>query len=252
MIESESNFIHHLVELRKRLIFSIIGILLVFGCLFPFSNQVYQLLASPLSKFLPGHAELIATDITSPFFIPMKLTALLAFVISLPHTLFQIWQFIAPGLYRGERRLIASVIISSFALFILGVVFCYFLVLPAIFHFVGQFKAPEITMLTDISNYLNFVLSLFIIFGCAFEMPVIVFIIIRFGILSIAKARKIRSYMFVGCFIIAAIVTPPDILSQTMLALPLYLLYELGIIAAQIFKAAPSAPLPSNPNSLQS
>lgn len=244
MIDTESNFIHHLVELRKRLIFSILGILIIFLCLLPFSNQIYQILANPLGKFLPGHAELIATDITSPFFIPMKLTALLAFVISLPHTLFQIWQFIAPGLYHGERRLIASVIISSFILFILGVVFCYFLVLPAIFHFVGQFKAPEITMLTDISNYLNFVLSLFIVFGLAFEMPVIVFIIIRFGILSIDKARKIRSYMFVGCFIIAAIVTPPDILSQTMLALPLYLLYELGIIAAQIFKV-PSAELTS-------
>lgn len=229
------SFVEHLIELRKRLILAISGFLLIFVGLFPFANRLYQFLAAPIGKFLPASTQLVASDITSPFFVPLKLVAILALIISLPNTIYQAWQFIAPGLYRQERRLTISVIVSGLILFLLGIAFCYFLVLPAIFHFVGQFKSPQITMLTDIDKYLSFVLSLFIIFGVAFEMPVIVFLFMKFGILTVKKASQIRSYMFVGCFIIAAIVTPPDVLSQTMLALPLYLLYEIGIIAGRIF-----------------
>ena len=231
----DQTFIMHLIELRKRIIISGIGFFIVFISLFPFSNKLYQLLATPIGKFLPKNSQLIATDITSPFFVPLKLTALVAFIICLPLIIFQLWKFIAPGLYQQEKRLLSGTIISSFILFIGGVIFCYILVLPAIFHFIGSIKSDSITMLTDIGKYLDFVLTLAFTFGLAFETPVIIFLLIRFGFLSIATAIKIRPYMFVGAFVIAAIVTPPDILSQTMLAIPLYILYELGVIAAKLF-----------------
>lgn len=235
MSNMEPIFIAHLVELRKRLIFAVVGFMIIFIALFPFANYWYHLLASPLARFLPANTQLIATDVISPFFVPLRLTAILAIIISLPNTIYHIWQFIAPGLYKQERRIIISVITSSFCLFIIGIAFCYFLVLPAVFHFVGAFKSSQITMMTDIDKYLSFVLSLFMIFGVAFETPVIVFLMIKFGILSIAKAKKIRPYIFVGSFILAAILTPPDVLSQTMLAIPLYALYELGVITARLF-----------------
>lgn len=235
----EYDFVSHLIELRKRLIYALIGFILVLGCLFPFANHLYQLLSAPLGKFLPPNSQLIATDVISPFFVPLKLAALTAMIVSLPNTLYQIWQFVSPGLYKSERSLIASVISSAFVLFITGILFCYFLVLPAIFHFVAKIKSPQIAMFTDIDKYLSFVLSLFVVFGLAFEMPVIIFLLIKFNIMSLEKSRQIRPYMFVGCFIIAAIVTPPDILSQTLLALPLYALYELGILAGKIFIRIP-------------
>lgn len=227
--------IQQLIELRKRLIFCTIGFILILAGLFPFSNQIYQLLAIPASKYLPSTTHLVALEVTAPFFVPLRLTAMVAFILSLPNTIYQIWQFIAPGLYKPERKLLISVIISSFTLFILGITFCYFLVLPALFHFISNFKSSQITLLADIDKYLSLVLSLFMIFGIAFETPVLVFLLIKFGILKLQTATKIRKYIFVGCFIVAAIVTPPDVLSQTMLALPLYLLYELGILTAKIF-----------------
>lgn len=227
--------IQQLIELRKRLIFCTIGFILILAGLFPFSNQIYQLLAIPASKYLPSTTHLVALEVTAPFFVPLRLTAMVAFVLSLPNTIYQIWQFIAPGLYKPERKLLISVIISSFTLFILGIAFCYFLVLPALFHFISNFKSSQITLLADIDKYLSLVLSLFMIFGIAFETPVLVFLLIKFGVLKLQTATKIRKYIFVGCFIVAAIVTPPDVLSQTMLAIPLYLLYELGILTAKIF-----------------
>lgn len=228
-------FITHLIELRKRIIVSGIGFFIIFISLFPFSNKLYQLLANPIGKFLPKNSQLIATDITSPFFVPLKLTAIVAFIVCLPLIIFQLWKFIAPGLYQQEKKLLFGTIASSFILFIAGIIFCYFLVLPAIFHFIGSVKPDSITMLTDIGKYLDFVLTLAFTFGLAFETPVIIFLLIRFGFLSITTATKIRPYMLVGAFVIAAIITPPDILSQTMLAIPLYLLYELGVITARIF-----------------
>lgn len=229
----------HLIELRKRLLYSIIGIAICSVLLIPFSNQIYHFVAEPIAKYLPANTQLIATDIISPFFVPIKLVLLIALFISLPNTIYQIWRFIAPGLYQQEKMLLATIVISSLILFVIGVAFCYFLVLPAIFHFIAGFKLEQITMMTDIEKYLNFILSLFIIFGVAFETPVIVLILIRVGILSVEKARQIRKYVFVACFIIAAIVTPPDVFSQTMLALPLYILYELGIIFSLLTRNKP-------------
>lgn len=232
---------NHLIELRKRLIFIIIGLLISIVALFPFCNHIYEFIIKPVGIYLPANTKMIATDIISPFFVPVKLTLLIAIFCSLPNTIYQIWQFIAPALYKQEKLLILNVIISSLILFICGVLFCYFLVLPAIFHFISGFKLSNITMMTDISKYLEFVLSLFTTFGIAFETPVLIFMLIYMGILSIEKARQIRKYVLVGVFIIAAIVTPPDIFSQTMLAIPLYLLYELGLFIAKITIKKPAA-----------
>ncbi len=225
-------WITHLIELRKRFIFSLCGIALTTMLLIPYANLIYQTLANPLIKFLPSGAQLIATDILSPFTIPLKLTIMLAFLLSLPYTIWQIWSFVAPGLYSTERKMLFSLVASTFMMFITGIVFCYFAVLPVIFHFIGNFKAPQISMLTDITNYLNFVITMFSVFGIAFETPIVIFMLIKFNFLSIRQARKQRKFIFVACFIIAAILTPPDVLSQCLLAIPLYLLYELGILAA--------------------
>lgn len=233
-------FTEHLIELRKRLLYTIIGFAICALILFPFSNPIYHFVAEPIAKYLPTNTQLIATDIISPFFVPIKLVSLIAVFISLPNTVYQLWRFIAPGLYQQEKKLLAVIVTSSILFFAIGVAFCYFLVLPAIFHFIANFKLEQITMMTDIEKYLNFILSLFMVFGIAFEMPVIILILIRVGILSVTKARQIRKYVFVGCFIIAAIVTPPDILSQTMLAIPLYILYELGIIFSLITQSKPA------------
>jgi sec-independent protein translocase protein TatC len=227
-------WVKHLLELRRRFIFSIVVIGGITVLLLPQANFIYQLLAAPLLKFLPNGAQLIATDITSPFTVPVKLTFLLALVLSLPHTLFQLWQFIAPGLYKQERKLLFALISTSVTLFIAGMAFCYFIVLPIVFHFIGNFKAQQIAMLTDITNYLNFILTMFTIFGIAFETPIIVFLLIKYNFLSLEQARHSRKYILVTCFILAAVVTPPDVLSQCLLALPLYLLYELGMWAASI------------------
>lgn len=227
-------FTQHLIELRKRLILVIIGLVVCMCILFPFCNQIYAFVIKPVSIYLPQNTQMIATDIISPFFVPVKLTLLVAIFISLPNTIYQLWQFISPALYHQEKSLLFGVIISSLLLFICGILFCYFLVLPAIFHFISGFKLSEITMMTDITKYLDFILSLFTTFGLAFETPVLVFLLIYLGILSIEKARKIRKYILVSAFIIAAIVTPPDVFSQTMLAIPLYCLYELGLLVARL------------------
>lgn len=225
--------INHLVELRKRFLFIALGIVLCLVILLPFCNEIYQIVAIPIGKYLPQNTQLIATDIISPFFVPVKLTTMVAIFFSIPNTIYQIWQFIAPGLYQREKLLLFSITTSSVILFAIGVAFCYYLVLPAIFHFIANFKMTQITMMTDIDKYLSFVLSMFLIFGIAFETPVLVFILIYTKILPIEIARKIRKYVFVGCFVIAAIVTPPDVFSQTMLALPLYVLYEVGLIMSR-------------------
>lgn len=229
-----SSTIKHLIELRKRLILSTIGFVIILLCLMPFANNIYLILATPINKYLPTNTQLIATDITAPFFVPIKLTAILAFAISLPNTVYQLWKFAAPGLYKSERKIIISLIMSSIILFIVGILFCYFAVLPALFHFISGFKSSQITMLTDIDKYLSFMLSMFMIFGIAFETPILVFLLLKFQILQLKTATKIRKFIFVGAFVIAAIVTPPDVFSQTMLAIPLYLLYELGLLAAKI------------------
>lgn len=228
-------FISHLIELRKRLTLLSIGYILSFLALFPLAHRLYDFLSTPLSKFLPLGTNLIATDITSPFLVPVKICALAALLISLPNSIYQIWQFIAPAMYKTERRLVLITTILAIILFICGLAFCYFLVLPAIFHFITMFKYSDITMLTDISKYLDFILSMFMIFGVAFETPILIFLLIHFDIVSVAKFKQSRKYIFVAAFIIAAIITPPDILSQSMLALALYFLFELGILIAKVY-----------------
>ena len=231
------SFISHLIELRERLLRIVMGFVLVFLCLYPFANKIYTLLAHPLLAKLPAGGHMIATAVTTPFFVPMKVAMLAAFVISLPHTLYQVWAFVAPGLYTHERRFMAPLIVASTLLFIVGMAFAYFLVFPVVFGFITN-SAPEgVAVMTDIGSYLDFVITLFMAFGMAFEVPVAVVLLVRFGMVNIKTLKEIRSYVIVGAFVLGAIFTPPDVISQIMLAVPLWLLYEAGILAASLVDA---------------
>lgn len=226
--------LEHLIELRKRLLYTIIGFLVVFLSIFHFANNIYLIISNPLLHYMPAGTKLIATDVTSPFFVPVKLTVIVAIFISLPNTIYQLWQFVAPGLYKHEKKLILVMIVAALALFLLGIVFAYFVVLPTLFNFINHFKAADISMLTDITKYLDLVLHLFVIFGFSFQMPIVIFLLIYFDVVHLETMIKMRKYYFVGSFIVAAIVTPPDVLSQTMFAIPFYLLYELGVLIAKL------------------
>jgi len=232
--DSEQPLIAHLLELRDRLLRVVGGVLLLFLPLAFFAKELYAVLARPLLQLLPEGGSMIATEVASPFFTPIKLAGVVAFVLSMPWTLWQVWAFVAPGLYKSERRLAAPLMASSTLLFYGGIAFAYFLVLPAVFHFtVGA--APEgVAVMTDISKYLDFVLTLFIAFGLAFETPVALVLMVRTGFVTPAQLADNREYVFVGAFVLGAIFTPPDVVSQFMLAIPVYLLFELGIIAARI------------------
>ena len=232
MTPTES-FISHLIELRNRLIRMVIGFVVVFFCLFPFANKIYALLAAPMLAKLPAGGQMIATAVTTPFFVPMKVAMMAAFVISLPHTLYQIWAFVAPGLYAHEKKLMVPVIVASCVLFITGMSFAYFAVFPVVFGFMVKAAPVGVAVMTDISQYLDFVMTLFMAFGLAFEVPIAVVLIARFGWVTIAQLKEARGYVIVGAFIIGAIFTPPDIISQFMLAVPLWLLFEAGILVAQ-------------------
>jgi sec-independent protein translocase protein TatC len=225
-------FISHLIELRNRLLRIVIGVVLVFIGLFPFANKIYTLLAQPLLSHLPAGGQMIATAVTTPFFVPMKVAMLAAFVISLPHTLYQVWSFIAPGLYTHERRFMAPLVVASTLLFFAGMCFAYFLVFPVVFGFIAGTAPEGVAVMTDIGNYLDFVITLFMAFGIAFEVPVAVVLLVYFGLVNIETLKDIRSYVIVGAFVIGAIFTPPDVISQVMLAVPLWLLYEAGILVA--------------------
>jgi sec-independent protein translocase protein TatC len=227
------NLMNDILELRKRIIYVIIGFAIVFFILFHFANDIYLLLAKPLLTYLPSGTKLIALDITAPFFVPLKLVAICAIVISLPNTILQIWLYIAPALYKHEQKILFFITIYAILLFILGIIFCYYIVLPTLFKFISYIKAADINMMTDINRYLDFVLSLFLTFGICFLLPVFIFLLIYFKIISSTKLKSLRPYIFVGCFIVAAILTPPDILSQIFLALPLYLLYEIGLFSVK-------------------
>lgn len=232
-------FITQLIELRKRLIFIFIGIILAFAILFNFKNNLFELVAKPLLTYLPNGTRLIATDVMAPFFVPLKITAIVAIFLSLPNTIFQIWQYLAPGLYRHERKLLFFIIIFAIILFSIGILFCYFGVLPLLFNFIGHIKATNIEMFTDINKYLDLVLTLFMVFGISFELPIAIFCLIYFNLVQITTIKKLRPYVFVACFILAAIVTPPDIFSQSILAISLYILYEFGIITATVLHRVP-------------
>ncbi len=227
-------FISHLIELRNRLLKIVLGFVLVFFALFPFANEIYVLLAAPMLAKLPAGGQMIATAVTTPFFIPMEVAMMAAFIIALPHTLYQIWAFVAPGLYPQEKKLMGPVIAASSLLFLIGMSFAYFAVFPTIFGFVVGSAPAGVAVMTDISEYLDFVLTLFMAFGLAFEAPIAVVLIARFGWVTIAQLKEARSYVIVGAFVIGAIFTPPDIISQFMLAVPLWLLYEAGIVVAQL------------------
>ena len=235
---NEQPLLVHLLELRTRLVRAILGLMLVFLGLFHWSGDIYHLLAKPLLDALPNGGSMIATEVTATFFVPMKLTMLVAFLISLPNTLYQVWAFVAPGLYSHEKKLILPLVVASVLLFLLGMAFAYFLVFPVAFHFFSMMTPSGVSMMTDIDKYLSFVMGMFIAFGVTFEVPIIVIVLVRMGVISIAQLREARPYVIVGAFVVAAVVTPPDVLSQTMLAVPLWLLYEVGIIMA-VFMARP-------------
>lgn len=231
MSTSES-FIAHLIELRKRLMRSMIALLVVFVCLFPWASRLYALLAKPLLAKLPKGGQMIATDVTTPFFVPLKVALMAAFLIALPFILYQLWRFVAPGLYSHEKRLVLPLIFSSTLLFFCGMTFAYFVVFPIVFGFITSSAPAGVAVMTDIDKYLSFVLTMFMAFGVTFQVPVAVVLLVRMGMVSVAKLREIRPYIVVASFVVGAIFTPPDVVSQMMLAVPLWLLYEAGIIVA--------------------
>ena len=241
---SEQPFVQHLIELRDRLVKATIAIVVVAVALalFPGPGALYDMLAAPLVAHLPAGSTLIATSVISPFMVPLKVLMMTAFLIALPVVLYQIWAFVAPGLYTHEKKLVMPLVVSSTILFFAGVAFCYFFVFGRVFAFIQSFAPKSITASPDIEAYLSFVLSMFLAFGLAFEVPVVVVLLARMGIFSIAKLKEFRGYFVVLAFIIAAIVTPPDVVSQLALAVPMCLLYEVGIWAAQIFIKHTQAP----------
>jgi len=227
------NLISHLLELRHRLLKIVLGLVVSVIAFLPFSNELYTWLAQPLLNHMPIGTHMIATAVTTPFLVPMKVSTLVAIVVSLPYTLYQAWAFIAPGLYLHERRFIGPLIIASTLLFIAGMAFSYFAVFPVLFGFITSSAPKGVAVMTDIGSYLDFVTTMFVSFGLAFEVPIIVIMLVKFNIVRIEVLKEARPYMIVGAFIVGAILTPPDVISQIMLAVPLWLLYEFGVFVAK-------------------
>lgn len=229
----EESFISHLIELRTRLVRALIGVGVVFLCLMPFSAQIYDLLAAPMMAALPQGTKMIATGVVAPFFVPLKVTLMAGFLVALPWVLWQIWAFVAPGLYAHEKRLAGPLVVASTLLFFTGMAFCYFFVFGTVFKFISSFSPKSITPAPDIEQYLSFVMTMFLAFGITFEVPIAVILLVKAGLVSIAKLKEVRSYVIVAAFVIAAVVTPPDVSSQIMLAVPMCVLYEIGIFVAR-------------------
>ena len=237
----QDTFISHLVELRDRILRSLLAIAVAFLVLFfawPGAALIYDTLAQPLMHALPEGTKMIATGVVAPFLVPVKITAMVALIVALPYVLWQAWAFIAPGLYQHEKRIALPLVFVSTVLFIAGIAFCYFFVFGRVFAFINEFAPKSITPAPDIENYLNFVLTMFVAFGITFEIPVIVTVLVRTGVIGVAKLKDVRPYVIVGNFVVAAILTPPDMVSQFMLAIPMCLLYELGILFAGIMAKA--------------
>lgn len=234
----DSSLLEHLIELRSRLLRAIAGLMLVFVCLLPFANRLYAWLAQPLLDKLPEGANLIAIEVASPFFAPLKLAFFVALVGTMPWLLYQLWAFVAPGLYRRERKLAMPLLLSSLVLFYAGCAFAFFLVLPVVFGFLTAITPEGVAMMTDIHAYLNFVLVIFLAFGLSFELPVAMAILVLMGWVTPTQLRESRGYAIVGMFVLAAVITPPDVVSQLMLAIPLCLLYEAGLIASRMLAPA--------------
>ena len=230
-----NNLISHLIELRSRILKALLSVLVVFICLAAFAQDLYQLLAMPLLETLPENSSMIATDVASPFFAPFKLTLVLSFFIAIPYVLYQVWGFVAPGLYRNEKRLVAPLLLSSTLLFYAGMAFAYFVVFPIAFAFFTSVAPEGVTVSTDISSYLNFVLKLFCAFGVSFEIPIAIILMCWTGVTDAKSLRAKRPYVVVGAFVVGMLLTPPDIISQTLLAIPMWLLFEVGVIVGGFY-----------------
>ena len=233
---AEMPLVAHLTELRTRLLRCVIAIFIVFACLFYFAQDIYTFVSAPLRAYLPEGATMIATGVASPFLTPFKLTAWCSLFLAVPIILYQVWGFIAPGLYKHEKRIALPLLISSIFLFYGGMAFAYFLVFPLIFHFFASVTPEGVAMMTDIGQYLDFVLTLFFAFGVAFEIPIATFLVIWIGLVDVATLRKSRPYVIVGCFVVGMVLTPPDVFSQTLLAVPMWLLFEAGVLAGALVK----------------
>ncbi|WP_105166620.1 twin-arginine translocase subunit TatC [Pseudoalteromonas sp. T1lg23B] len=236
----QSGFISHLIELRNRVMKALLSILLIFIALVYFANDIYSFVASPLVSSLPENSTMIATDVTAPFFAPFKLTLFVALFAAIPMILHQIWGFIAPGLYQHEKRMLIPILLSSILLFYAGIAFCYFVVLPIVLGFFTSVGPDMMTLSPDISSYLSFALKLFFAFGVAFEIPVAIMLLCWSGATSTQSLKEKRPYMVVAAFVVAMFLTPPDVLSQTLLAIPMLMLFELGLLLAKLYTKAPS------------
>ncbi|MCW7550082.1 Sec-independent protein translocase subunit TatC [Photorhabdus sp. APURE] len=234
-VDDTQPLISHLIELRKRILNSLLTVLVVFLALVYFSNDIYQMISAPLIKQLPQGASMIATDVASPFFTPIKLTIMVSIFVSAPMVLYQVWAFIAPALYKHERRLMIPLLVSSSLLFYLGMAFAYFVVFPIAFGFFAKTAPEGVLIATDISNYLSFVMALFMAFGVSFEVPVAIILLCWSGVVTPESLKKKRPYILVGAFVVGMLLTPPDVFSQTLLAIPMYLLFELGILLSRFY-----------------
>lgn len=232
-MKTTENFIGHLIELRNRLLYSFAALLIVFICLLPWAADLYALLAQPMLNKLPQGGQMIAIDVVTPFFVPLKVAMMVAFIISLPYILYQIWLFVAPGMHLHEKRMVLPLIAVSYLLFLSGMSFAYFAVFPVVFGFITAAAPIGVAVMTDIDKYLSFAMSMFIAFGATFEVPIIVVALAWSKIVSITQLREARPYVIVGAFVLGAILTPPDIVSQFMLAVPLWILYEAGILVVR-------------------
>lgn len=230
----ENTFISHLIELRNRLVRAVVAILVVALALMPWAGDIYDLIALPMMQTLPEGTNMIATGVVTPFFVPLKVTLLTAFLITLPYVLHQVWAFIAPGLYSHEKRIGLPLVLGTTVLFLLGMAFCYFFVFQTVFKFIYEFAPKSIMVAPDIAEYLSFVMTLFLAFGLTFEVPVAVILLAVAGVVTIEALKEARPYVIVGAFVIAAVITPPDVVSQFMLAVPMIVLYEVGIVLARI------------------
>lgn len=231
-MEGTETFISHLIELRDRLLRSVIVWIVLFVFLFPFANDLYTLLAQPMLEKLPAGGQMIATEVVTPFFVPIKVAMMTAFLGALPVILYQVWAFIAPGLYVHEKKFIVPLVVASLLLFACGMAFAYFLVFPVVFGFIIGIAPAGVAVMTDINKYLDFVITMFMAFGLTFEVPIVVVALAYMGMVEIHQFKEARPYVIVGAFVIGAIFTPPDVVSQFMLAVPLWVLYELGVIVA--------------------
>ena len=240
-MSTNETFVSHLLELRTRLVWAFGGLLLVFICLVPWASDLYALLAEPMIAKLPAGGQMIAIDVITPFFVPLKVAMMTAFLISLPYILYQAWLFVAPGMHSHERRLMFPLITASVILFFCGMAFAYFLVFPVVFGFFSSAAPVGVAVMTDIDKYLSFVMGMFLAFGITFEGPVAVVVLVKMDMVNIAKLKEIRPYVIVGAFILAALFTPPDVVSQFMLAIPLWLLYEVGIMVSWLMTKSPKA-----------